>query len=181
MIEDKLLLLKVKKGNAEAFQRVYEKYESYLTTLAANLVSDINIAEDIVQEVFTGFVVSLEKFKLTGSLKGYLATCVVNRSRDYLRKIQRDNVLSLTNTTETKSFIENPDQRVSNNEVVEIIRRAMKDLPCDQREAIVLHLHGDMSFAQIGKLQNIPRKTAQSRFHYGLKKLRSILDGEVVK
>ena len=36
MLEDRLLILRCKRGNRTAFQRIYEKYENDLRTLAAN-------------------------------------------------------------------------------------------------------------------------------------------------
>ena len=81
MIEDTVLLWKYKRGSKDALHRIYEKYRSDLLTLAVNLLCDTNSAEDVVQDVFVSFVQSVEKFRLTGSLKGYLATCVANRSQ----------------------------------------------------------------------------------------------------
>ena len=57
----------------------------------------------------------------------------------------------------------------------------MRQLAYEQREAIVLRLHGGMKFKAIAKLQDVSDKTAQSRYRYGLDKLRSILNGEVEK
>ena len=48
-----------------------------------------------------------------------------------------------------------------------------------QRETIVLRLHADMKFRQIAELQEVPVKTVQSRYRYGLDKLRSLLNGEI--
>ena len=49
------------------------------------------------------------------------------------------------------------------------------ELPYEQRETIVLRLHGDLRFRQIAKLRNVSIKTIQSRYRYGLDKLRSTL------
>ncbi|MCP4610359.1 MAG: hypothetical protein GY845_16735, partial [Planctomycetes bacterium] len=81
MIEDKLLKWKFKRGSREALQKIYEKYESYLLTLASALLNDVNTAEDVVHDTFVSFAQSPEKLKLEGSLKAYLATCLVNRAR----------------------------------------------------------------------------------------------------
>jgi len=82
MLEDRLLITRLKHGSKEALCRIYEKYESDLLTLAGNLLSDTAAAEDVVQDVFISFVQSAETFRLRSSLKGYLVTCVANRSRD---------------------------------------------------------------------------------------------------
>ncbi len=61
------------------------------------------------------------------------------------------------------------------------LSNAMAQLPYEQREAITLHLYGGMKFREIGVLQEVSIKTAQSRYRCGLEKLRSILNSEVQK
>ena len=181
MLEDRLLLWKFKRGSRDAFRLIYEKYAGDLLTLAANLLNDKADAEDVVQDVFISFVQSVEKFRLTGSLKGYLATCVANRSRDYIRRNKRRQTAAVNEPEQTTSDAKSPVQLVICSEELHKLSYAMTELPYEQREAIVLRLHGDLRFRQIAKLQNISIKTAQSRYRYGLDKLRSILNGEVRK
>ncbi|MBN2456356.1 MAG: hypothetical protein JXB29_07475 [Sedimentisphaerales bacterium] len=69
MLEDRLLILKFKRGSRTAFQRIYEKYESDLRTLAGNLLDDKATAEDIVHDVFASFVESAKRFRLSVNKK----------------------------------------------------------------------------------------------------------------
>jgi len=181
MLEDKLLLWRFKRGNREAFRLLYEKYADGLLTLAANLLNDKADAEDVVQDVFISFVQSVQKFHLRGSLKGYLATCVANRSRDYLRKNKRRQTLTVNRAEQATTVVKSPVQLVLRSEQLQKLSHAITELPYEQREAVVLRLHGEMRFRQIAGLQNISIKTAQSRYRYGLDKLRSVLNGEVRK
>jgi DNA-directed RNA polymerase specialized sigma24 family protein len=59
--------------------------------------------------------------------------------------------------------------------------KALNQLPHEQREAIMLRLHGGLRFAQIAKLQEVPIRTVESRCRYGFDKLRQLLNGEVAK
>ena len=61
------------------------------------------------------------------------------------------------------------------------ISKALTQVPLEQREVVVFHLHGDMKFREIAKLQCVSVKTIQSRYRYGLDKLRSILNSELEK
>jgi DNA-directed RNA polymerase specialized sigma24 family protein len=78
MIEDPLLIWKFKHGSREALLRIYEKSKNDLLKLAVALVGEVNEAEDVVQDVFVSFIGSASGFRLTGSLKGYLATVEAN-------------------------------------------------------------------------------------------------------
>ena len=181
MLEDRLLIYRFRHGSRDAFRRIYEKYESDLLTLAANLLDDASAAEDVVQEVFIGFVQAIEKFHLSGSLKGYLAVCVANRSRDLIRKKQRQRTVAVDEPVQMISNTDGPVQLVIQSEELQRLSCALTQLPYQQREAVVLHLNGDLKFRQIAGLQNVSIKTVQSRYRYGLDKLRSILNGEVKK
>jgi len=179
MLEDKILLWRFKHGSRESFRLIYEKYADSLLSLAANLLNDKADAEDVLQDVFISFVQSIEKFHLRGSLKGYLTTCIANRSRDYIRKSRRRERLSINQAEKATAVVKNPIQLAVHSEQLQKLSDAITELPYEQREVILLRLHGEMRFKQIAGLQNISIKTAQSRYRYGLDKLRSILNGEV--
>ena len=181
MLEDKLLLWRFKCGNRDAFRAIYEKYAADLLTLAANLLYDSSAAEDIVQEVFISFVKSVDQFHLRGSLKGYLSTCVANRARDYIRRKKRRPTVAVHEAAQMASDAKNPIQLVICTEELQKLKEAITHLPYEQREVVVLRVHGEMKFRQIAKLQDVSVKTALSRYRYGLDKLRSMLNGEVKK
>jgi RNA polymerase sigma-70 factor (ECF subfamily) len=70
---------------------------------------------------------------------------------------------------------------VINSEQLRKLADAMTELPYEQRETIALRIHGNLRFRRIAELQNVSTKTVQSRYRYGLEKLRSTLNGEVKK
>jgi RNA polymerase sigma-70 factor (ECF subfamily) len=181
MLEDRLLLWKFKHGSRDAFRAIYEKYAGYMLTLAGNLLDDKIGAEDIVQDVFIKLVESVGTFRLTGSLKSYLATCVANRSRDYIRKRLRQRNAMSKQVEETQAETQSTVHLVINSEQLRKLADAMTELPYEQRETIALRIHGNLRFRRIAELQNVSTKTVQSRYRYGLEKLRSTLNGEVKK
>ena len=180
MIEDKILLWKMKHGSSDALSRIYEKYKSDLFSLANSLLQDLNAAEDVVHDVFVTFAKSADQFQLTGSLKGYLLTCVANLSRDRVRARRRSPIGM------NKTYLAIPDYKMPSQALISAeescrLREAIAKVPYEQREVVILHLQGRRTFRQIAELQGIPIGTIQSRYRYGLEKLRSLLDGEVEK
>ncbi len=181
MVEDRYLVWKFKCGSKDALRTIYRKYADGLLTLAGNLLDDKAGAEDVVQDVFVKLVQSIETFRLTGSLKGYLATCVANRCRDYRRRNKRGQAACENQAQAATREARSPLQLVIRSEELQKLSTALSELPYEQRETIVLRLHGDLRFRQIAKMQNVSTKTAQSRYRYGLDKLRSTMNGEVRK
>jgi RNA polymerase sigma-70 factor (ECF subfamily) len=177
MLEDKLLILRCKRGSRVAFRRIYEKYEGNLRTLAANLLHDKTVAEDVVHDVFVSLLQIMKELELRSSLPGYLRTCVANKARDYRKKKQPSIIAD--SVAERLESNEDPIQLVEQSEALQKLDLAMDRLPYEQREAIVLYLHGQMKFKTIAKLQQVSIKTAHSRYRAGLDGLRSILNDEL--
>ncbi len=82
MVEDKILVWKFNRGSKDALRRIYEKYKDDLLGLAITLLRDRSFAEDVAHDVFVSFARTVGTFHLSGTLKGYLSTCVANRARD---------------------------------------------------------------------------------------------------
>ena len=181
MLEDKLLIWKLRCGSTSALCLIYEKYRDDLLRVAASLLNEKGEAEDVVHDVFTAFVDSSNKFTLTGSLRGYLTTCVANKARNLNRTKFRQRTVSLDDIEPTVSNFKRPDQWVIYDEEFQQIYNAMAQVPYEQREAVVLRLQGAMKLKEVAELQGTSVKTALSRYRYGLDKLRSILNGKVTK
>jgi RNA polymerase sigma-70 factor (ECF subfamily) len=180
MLEDKLLIWKFRCGSSEALERIYEKYELFLITVATALSNNIDVAEDVVHDFFVSFVTSADKLKVNGNLKAYLAICVANLARDRLRRRQREPV-GLGNDIEIASAAADPEQSAIRREESLKLYQAIAQLPYEQKEVIVLHLHGSMKFTQIAKLRGASVNTIRSQYRYGISKLRSLLNGEVTR
>ena len=186
MIEDKLLIWRFKCGSSDALSRIYKKYKDNLLRLAFALLNDTSDAEDIVHDCFVSFAQSTEKLKLNGSLKSYLATCVANRVRNANIARRRQSALGrlpaeTIGLDEAESAVSNskrPEQWIICSEQLRQLNNAMAQLPHQQREVIILHAQGGMRFKAIAELQGVSINTVQSRYRYGLDKLRSILDSE---
>lgn len=179
MLEDKLLIWRFKCGSSDALCRIYKKYKDNLLRLASALLNDTSAAEDIVHDFFVSFAQSPEKLKLNGSLKSYLATCVVNRVRNANIARQRQETAGLNEAESTLSSSKRPEQWIIYSEQLRQLNDALAQLPHQQREVIILHLQGGMKFKAIAELQDVSINTVQSRYRYGLDKLRSIFDSEV--
>ena len=179
MFEDKLLVWKLKDGNKDALQRIYEKYKSDLLALATTLLNDRATAEDIVHDVFISFAEVAGKLQLRTSLKSYLLTSIANRVRNLRTKRQEDIGLDESYIDEPRS--DSPEQLAISAEQSRQIGSAIAQLPYEQREVIVLHLHSGLKFKTIAESQSISINTIQSRYRYGLSRLQSILNGEVKK
>jgi RNA polymerase sigma-70 factor (ECF subfamily) len=182
MLEDRYLVWRLKRGSAHALCRIYNRYESDLLTLATSLLGRTGQAEDVLQDVFMKFIESIDTFELTGSLKGYLAKCVANRARDYLRKDRGhtgEPIADCRLRIADYGIASSPVETVIVDEQRQRLVAALAELPYEQREVVLLHLQGGLKFREIAHVQLVAAKTAESRYRYGLDRLRSVLNGQV--
>jgi len=175
MSEERHLVERLQAGDQAALRGIYEEYKDDLLTVAVCLLGSVAPAEDALHDVFVAFAASVRRLRPRGSLKGYLVACIANRARDHLRRRPREPA-SLAETDDVAAPAFEPAEAISNAEETEQLQQALAVLPYEQRETITLHLHGGLTFREIAEHQDVSINTAQSRYRYGLDRLRSILE-----
>jgi len=177
MREDRHLLSRLRKGDQAALGRIYEKYKPDLLSLAMGLLTNYAAAEDCLHDVFVAFAKRAPGLRLRGSLKGYLATCVANRAREELRgrarrvKAANPGVVAEVTAADDCSAM----QQAVGREQAARLYAALAELPAEQREVVLLHLHGGLRFRRIAERRGMSINTVQSRYRYALEKLRTLL------
>jgi RNA polymerase sigma-70 factor (ECF subfamily) len=167
-MNEEQLIQDLKAGSHEAMRLLYESHKDRLFTLARCLLGDTSGAEDVVHEVFLGFVESLHGYHVNGGLGAYLAVSVANRARDGLRAVKRHAVKE-TGAEGGGELHEPPEAQAILQEETQRLRQALAELPYEQREVVLLHLQGDLTFQKIADLQGVSLSTAQGRYRYGLR------------
>ena len=179
MVEEKLLILRFKRGSPEALRQIYDRHKVELLKLAVVLVGEVNSAEDIVHDVFVKFAQSAGRIRLSGSLKNYLITSVINRARNHRRDSHRHQEAHLEEAARWPSAVREPLHWAVLSEQLALLSEAMQELPYQQREVISCRMEMDMTFRQIAALQRTSPNTVKGRYRYALTRLRSLLNSEV--
>ena len=176
MFEDRQLIWQLKTGREQGLVRIYGKYKYYLLKIAPGLLTDGAQAEDVVQDVFVSLVQASRSLRVDGNLRGYLVRCLINRIKD-LNRIPRPRALPEGDMPVMNG--DQPERWVLHNEAIDRVNRALAQLTDDQRWVITLHVRGGLKFREIARLQGLSINTVQSRYRYGLAKLRHLLNGEM--
>lgn len=179
MLQDKRLIWRLRRGDAEALRLIYDKYKLDLLKLAILMTGNIHPSEDAVQDVFLRLAECFDRISDRGNLKNFLVTCLMNRMRTLRRDGQRHQAAKFDQAA-MQTAADNPaDQWAVVNEQMQRISEAMAELPVEQREAVTLRFEAGMGFQQIAKIQNVSINTVQGRYRYGMEKLRTLLNSEV--
>jgi RNA polymerase sigma factor (sigma-70 family) len=175
MSEDRRLIKALQRGESAAWRRIYLKYKDDMLSVARSLVTDINTAEDCLQEVFV--LLASDGCKIHSNLKGYLLSCVVNRARDHLRRrdVQSNYQVNQVNRVTQRFDVTDPAEILAKDDRKKCVIRALEKLPLEQREVIILHLQAELKFRRIATMLDVSINTVQSRYRYGMEKLRQLL------
>ena len=152
--------------NTDEIEALYQQYGAALLLFALALSGDPARAQDALQQVFLKLVQDGNLGRATDK-KAYLFACVRNAVLND-RKLRHRNA-----PVEADSIWFIPPDRDYAEE--KKLRQALNGLPDDQREVIVLHIWGELTFSEISVLLGVSANTVASRYRYALAKLRSFL------
>ena len=149
--------------NIAEIEVLYRQHGAALLLFASAISGDRGRAQDALHQVF---LKAIENGSLGQAInkKAYLFACVRNAVLNDA-KVQDRNI-----PLDIESAWFSPPERDYAGE--QNLRRALGDLPEDQREVIVLHVWGELTFSEIGELLGVSSNTAASRYRYALAKLR---------
>ena len=152
-------------GSRADIERLYEQHGRVLLAYACSFVRSVAEGEDIVHQVFTRLLRG--DIAITGLPLPYLCRAVRNTALNQRRAWQRETALD-----DEVRWLEAP---AGLEESALAIERSMVLLPVEQREIVVLHVWGGLTFAEIADALGISANTAASRYRYALGKLRDVL------
>jgi len=181
MIQEKRLMMRFNRGDRHALRDIYGLYKDELVTLASALLHDKTTAEDAVHDVFAKLIDRQKTLKISQNLKQYLMTAVANAARQRYRMQKKVSEVSL-DSEKTPEFQSHspPDSAILADEQQQHLTAALSALPYQQREVILLRHIGELRFKKIASMQSVSINTVQGRYRYGLDKLRSLLNGELL-
>ena len=174
VLKDRRLVHRLSRADPDALRQIYNRYKNDLLTVAMALLADPDAAEDCVHDVFVHFAGAPADMRASRNLRGYLMRCVANRAKNLIKHQQLQHVHQM-DEQEYVGEQDCPESRLIVSEESMRIFEAMAKLPTEQREVVSLHIHGKLKFREIAKQVDVSINTVQSRYRYGIEKLRTLL------
>ena len=176
------LVERVAGGDSRALEHLYDRYARPAYSLARRVTGDATFAEEAVQEVFLAVWRSPERFQAhRGGFASWLLAAVHHKAVDAVRREEavrrRAMALQAVEGLDASDPPANrPEDAVEERLRGERVRRALKDLPESQREALTLAYYGGYTQREIASLTSTPLGTVKTRMHRAMHNLRSALD-----
>ena len=146
------------------------------------MTGDPSFAEDVVQEVFLTVWRQPERFDAgRGGFASWLLAAVHHKAVDAVRREEavRRRTLALQAVEGLEASdppAGRPEEAVEERLRGEQVRRALKELPESQREAMTLAYYGGSTQREIASLTSTPLGTVKTRLHRVMHNLRAALD-----
>ena len=177
-LADEDLMQLVRRGDARAFEAVYDRHAGAAFSVAYRMVGRGNVAEDVVQEAFLSIWRSGARYeRARGSVRTWVLGIVHHRAIDQLRRtsVHAKRRASDEGIEERIEAPERTETEVARREEADTIRSAMDSLPAEQSHVIELAYFGGFTHTEIAEMLETPVGTVKGRMRLGLEKLRNHL------
>jgi RNA polymerase sigma-70 factor (ECF subfamily) len=181
MDQDQQLIRLIRDGDREAFSALYQRHHRSVFAFALHMSGDRQVAEDVMQETFTGLMKSARTYDAERApVLAFLLGIARNQVLRLLRYEHRH--LTLVDADIDKLPASDSTAQISiSNEIVETVRKCVLSLPTHYREVVVLCELQEMSYEEAARVLACPVGTVRSRLNRArkmlLEKLR-LINGE---
>ena len=186
-LSDQDLILRVIRGDDEAFALLVRRYQGMVFNVAYRLTGNRGDAEDLAQEAFVRAYRALATFDPERPLAPWLKRITTNAGLNWLemQKVRPQTTASdLVTSAEAEDPLEmvadpdgTPEQQLAGVEQTQQIRTALAHLPARYRVMIELRHYQDLSYEEIAAALNVPVSTVKSDLFRARKRLEAELTG----
>jgi RNA polymerase sigma-70 factor (ECF subfamily) len=173
-IPDAVLVGRVRKGEAAAFEDLVRRYIRTAHSLAMSVVGSPDLADDVCQEAFLAALSRIEQCRHPDRFRAWLMTIVRNRALN-LRGSEFRRAHSSLEAVGQFASPQDPQQDLKRKALREEIDSAVDDLPGLKRKVFVLHDIQGWDHAGISKELEISRGSSRVHLHGARQILRTRL------
>lgn len=158
---------------------LYDRFSRQAFGLAYRILGDGPSAEDVVQDAFLSVWRQAERIDTArGKLQSYVLTLVHHRAIDVLRSRKGMAARQLPDDpAEIEKDTPDFTERVLTAIEGEAVRKALIELPEEQRQVIEMAYYQGLTHVEIADAQGLPLGTVKSRLRLAMEKMRGLLAG----
>jgi RNA polymerase sigma-70 factor (ECF subfamily) len=172
--DEHIILQKVSEGDAKALDVLYRRYASKVRDFAFRLLNDRTDAEDITHDIFLKVWEQRRGLGMIVSFKGYLFRMTRNAIFNTYKHRQVESKYHAEAVAKENSFVPHADEKVSTDELLEMIDLAVSLMPEQRRRVFVMSRYENMSYNDIAEALDISPKTVQYHISVALAELRKL-------
>jgi len=176
------LLEKCLQGNSQAFEVIVSKYQDLVCAITFSGVTDFQESEELAHQTFVNAWTNLSQLKDLSRFKPWLCTIARNNIRNFLNKNQRDIIAkskAMENINDTAADEAGPLESAIKKEHQELVSDAIRRIPEQYREPLVLYYRQQQSVKQVALALDLSREVVRQRLHRGRNMIKEQLSSIV--
>lgn len=175
----------VQEGKDEAFSELFNLCYNEIFKIAVSNVHDYDKACDITQETFIEIFNTIKSLREPEAFYSWVKKIVYHRCTGYFRSKEYKHERLADDSEEINSFFESieedrsefiPEASLEAKELVTLIRAFIKELPEEQRDAVIMYYFNDAPISEIAEIQGVSADTVKSRLYYARKALKKLIE-----
>lgn len=168
------------KDNDEAsFKSIYLDFYPGLLVFANGYVKEVEVAEDVLEDVFIKLWQNRNTICAIKNLKLYLYVAVKNSCYNYILKKKKSNLISIDEMElEIEAVAATAEESIISFERVALINAEIKKLPKKCQAIFVLIKEEGLKYSEVASLLNLSIKTVEAQMSIALRKLSSSFQSE---
>jgi RNA polymerase sigma-70 factor (ECF subfamily) len=163
----RIFALRIAESGPEALSGLFDLTAQRLVRYAVTITRNQHDAEDVVQAVLVQVAGQPKLLAKSDQPWHYLLRMVRNRALLIIRERKRTSLVASLCDLLTRRCVDEVEQEETHREVWSALRK----LPADQSEVVVLKIWEELTFAQIASVLDVSPSTAASRYRYAMEKL----------
>ena len=173
---DGYLVAAVRTGDGKAADLLVRRWQSRLIAHGWRLTGDADLAREAVQDGWVEILRGIGRLRDEAAFPAWAYRIVTRRCARRIRGRQHDRALAAAVAAEpVAAWVE---AEAGDPPALLRLKRAMADLPAEQRATVALFHLEDMSVAETAIALNVPAGTVKTRLMHARRKLRAALEGE---
>lgn len=161
-------------ADGQAFGELFGRYRARITSYVARLLGDRHDAESIAQEVFLRLIEKSHLYRYPRGFSTWLFTIARNLAADFHKKkrARTSESFDLMADSQAEPNERRPEAVALQEEDLRRLDEAVRRLPPEHREVLILRAFHEMSYREIAEIAGCPESTARSRMDYALQELK---------
>ena len=163
-------------GNLDALSQIYFQYYDLLFDYGQRHISDRQLVEDVIQDVFINLIKTRKNIGIVKNLNGYLFSTFRRQLFLDFNK-QKKTILTEKFPEEHFEYFKSPEQSIPENENMELlystVKHCIEKLTDRQREIIFLRFEREISYEEIALTLNISVDSCYKSTYRSIKIIRS--------
>lgn len=158
-VNDEHLMLRIAKGDSEAFEVLLDRWEGPAQRYAGRLLGDRHAAEDVAQEAFVRLYKGAQDYRPTARFSTWFYTILGNLCRDRVRHLRRrpderdarELAVGEAEPQDAGERIPGPVDAVLESERRDLVLEAVRSLPTHLQQAIALREFEGLKYREIAE------------------------------